>query len=562
MKTFPYNSIFAKITIKPIVSQDKDKYLAMASLEEVRAFLPKIDSASNVDVLPVAFNACVVNRVNKNDDVIDTATALATYKNFLFKQINVEHNRKNVIGVILTAGFSEFGTDKPLTEDQVKGMSGPFNITLGGLVWRIVDSDLANLIEDSNDPTSGNYMKVSASWELGFTDYKIVLMPKGQKNLENGTIIEDAEEINKYKNKLSNLGGDGTTIDDQHVCRMPCVDVLPLGIGFTERPAADVEGVATALASDDTEAGKKKKKVKADDLKDMDSDDAKKKKKKVKADDDDDSSDNDDDSNAAREILKKHMEDLKAGKITKEQFEEKAGCNLLSAVERLGEDINLIQNNISQVTNSNVNIEENNIKYMKITSVKDITDESLKQTTASAIAEFIQSELTKKSGEWEIEKGSLNKQLTDSKATSDQLTEKQKELEKQIVNLTAAVDTFNKEKADREKVEKFNVRMGEVSETYNLDDEVRAAIAEELKALASDEDYDKWKKKAGILLKGFAKKKDEGKKTDQTTASVDDAIDKGKQDKGGPPNSSTANEPTLKEKFKAAFAKENFVIKI
>jgi hypothetical protein len=554
MKEFPFKTIFSSI-IKPIVSQEKDKYLAMASLKEVKAFIPNVDSGTNVDVLPVAFNACVVNRVNKNDDVISTATALAIYKNFAYKQINIEHNRKNVIGVILTAGFSEFGTDNPISEEQAKTMKGPFNITLGGLVWRVVNSDLADMIEDSNDTTSSNYMKISASWELGFTDYKVVLLPKGQKNLENGTIVSDAEEINKIKNKLTNLGGDGMTIDDMCVYRMPDTDVLPLGIGFTERPAADVEGIATALASVETpeKLEAKKKKIKADDDDDDDEtteDEAKKKKKKIKADDDDENMEDEAKKQAKAETL---LSDFKSGKLTGEDYLKEATV--------LGLDVTLIKNNISQVTNSNVNIEENNkIMSSKIASIKDITDESLKQTTASAIAEFIQSELTKKASDWQSEKDALTSKIATAQSENEKLAVSQKKLEEDIKVLKATIETFNKEKTDRETVEKFNIRMGEVSELYNLDDEAKAAIAEELKAIASDEDYDKWKKKSAVLLKGFAKAK---KKDDATSnASVDDAIDKGKQDKGGLPNSSTANEPTLKDKFKSAFAKENFVIKI
>ena len=78
---------------------------------ELEKFLPDVDLNKNYDLLPIAFNAFVVNRVNKNGDVIDGETAIAMYKDFINKPINIEHNRKNVIGTILTAGFSEFGTE-------------------------------------------------------------------------------------------------------------------------------------------------------------------------------------------------------------------------------------------------------------------------------------------------------------------------------------------------------------------------------------------------------------------------------------------------------------------
>lgn len=104
---FKYTTTFSSV-LKPLVSEDKDIYLTLASLVEIGNFIPHIDTEKNVDLLPVAFNAAVVNRVNKNGDVLDSKTAIASYKDFINKPINLEHNRERIIGVILTAGFSEF----------------------------------------------------------------------------------------------------------------------------------------------------------------------------------------------------------------------------------------------------------------------------------------------------------------------------------------------------------------------------------------------------------------------------------------------------------------------
>ena len=128
MKDYKYTTTFSSV-IKPVVSEEKDKYLALASMVELEKFLPDVDIEKNIDLLPVAFNAFVANRVNKNGDVVDTDTAVDVYKSFINKQINIEHNRERVVGCILNAGFSEFGTDEPLTEEEVKSMKGPFNIS-------------------------------------------------------------------------------------------------------------------------------------------------------------------------------------------------------------------------------------------------------------------------------------------------------------------------------------------------------------------------------------------------------------------------------------------------
>jgi hypothetical protein len=244
MKNHKYTATFSSV-IKPVVSEDKDKYLALASMVELEKFLPDVDIEKNVDLLPVAFNAFVANRVNKNGDVVDTETAVAMHDNFVNKPINIEHNRKSIVGTILTAGFSSFGSDEPLTKEEVGETKEPFNVTLGGVIWKIADQSLADKIESSSDPTSEDYMGISASWELGFSDYNLVILEGDEKNIENATEISDPEEVEKHMDKLKGFGGKGKFDDNSSVYRKVINDVVPLGIGLTENPAADVQGVLT-----------------------------------------------------------------------------------------------------------------------------------------------------------------------------------------------------------------------------------------------------------------------------------------------------------------------------
>ena len=249
MKT-KYTTIFSS-HIRPLVSEEKDQHLALASMVDLEKFVPEVDTDANYDLLPVAFNAFVANRVNKNGDVVDTETAIAMHKNFVNKPVNIEHNRKSVIGTILTAGFSSFGDDKPLTEEEVKDMKGPFNVTLGGVIWKITDKELADKIENSSDPTSDDYMNISASWELGFNEYNIVVLEAEEKNIENARIISDPQEVEAHEGKLRGFGGEGKLDDGSFIYRKVVNKVVPLGIGLTEKPAADVKGVL--VASEDTQ---------------------------------------------------------------------------------------------------------------------------------------------------------------------------------------------------------------------------------------------------------------------------------------------------------------------
>ena len=67
---------------------------------------------------------------------------MAMHDNFVNKPINIEHNRKSIVGTILTAGFSSFGSDEPLTKEEVEETKEPFNVTLGGVIWKIADQGL------------------------------------------------------------------------------------------------------------------------------------------------------------------------------------------------------------------------------------------------------------------------------------------------------------------------------------------------------------------------------------------------------------------------------------
>lgn len=256
MKKQKFSTTFSNLKIRPLVSEEKDKYLSMASLDKLKKFLPQIDTEANIDLLPVAFDACVVNRVNKNGDVISKDTAAKIGKLFINKPINVEHNRDKVIGCILSYSFSSFGSNDQIQEDKVSEIKGPFNITLGGVIWKIVNQDLADKIEESNDPTSENYMSISASWELGFDEYNIIVLNENEKNIEHGTIINNIEDIEKYSAELRSFGGSGRTKDNKYIYRQVLGKVIPLGVGFTLNPAADVKGVAIASESEASDMSK------------------------------------------------------------------------------------------------------------------------------------------------------------------------------------------------------------------------------------------------------------------------------------------------------------------
>jgi hypothetical protein len=251
IKDFKYSIRFDGIIVQAMVSSDEDKYLAVASVDQLKEYLPKnVDLDVNRDLMGVAFDAFVVNRGNKNGHIISTDVALAMVENFINKPFNIEHNRKVVVGVCTGYGFSEFGSSKPLTLEEVKAMKDPFNVVLSGYVWKIVNPDFASELVESSDPSSNKYLSVSASWELGFNEFNVA---KGNKNLADATIIEKEEDIVELKDRLKVFGGNGFTEDGEMVLLNLQGNVLPLGIGFTNTPAAEVSGVVISYDKPEVE---------------------------------------------------------------------------------------------------------------------------------------------------------------------------------------------------------------------------------------------------------------------------------------------------------------------
>jgi hypothetical protein len=506
-----YTSIFASCPLRCVIGEEKDMYLSKASLESLKPFIPAIDS-KNIDLLPISADVCLINSGNKNGDVINTETALSMYKTFVNKYFDTEHNRGKVVGVVLTATFSEYGTHKLLEEKDVKGKDFPFYITVGGVLWRTVSDKLCDLIEAASDPASDSYMDYGCSWELAFSQFDLVEIEQGEKNLSKGTIIKDPETIEKLKKYLKCFGGSGVK-DGKSYYRMPNENVIAMGIGLTEKPAADVKGIATKI----------------------------------------------EETKASETIV------------------------LEAPVEKVEKIISQ-----SQETNVKTRRETN----MKITSITDITDENLKQCTASSVTEFIQSELKKASESYVVEK---QQQAT----ANTKLQETTENLNKSVKEMKASLDTLQKEKADRDKVDSFNAHMSEVCASYELPEDVTKIVVDDLKSLATEEAFAAWKTKASTLLKSYSKAEAKAKKDKEAAdkaaqdkadkdkadkdaakasedemeakkktakantaiaSAVEGALDNADKEKGGLPNTSTASAPGLKEKFAAAFAEDNFVI--
>jgi len=533
MEAFKYSARFDGIIVQAMVSSDEDKYLAFASVDQLKEYLPKnIDLDVNRDLMGVAFDAFVVNRGNKNGHIISTDVALDMVENFINKPFNIEHNRKVVVGVCTGYGFSEFGTSKPLTLEEVKAKKEPFNVVLSGYVWKIVNPEFAADLVDSSDPSSEQYLSVSASWELGFNEFNIA---KGSKNLADASIIDDEDKIVELKDRLKVFGGNGSTKDGDIILLNLQGSVLPLGIGFTNTPAAEVSGVAISY---------------------------------------------DKPAETSAEVTNMKYTCAKCGyNGVKADACPECGCEDYTEMETENEnELPASENNINK---KSVLEENNNVKnIMHIKNVDDITDSSIKEVAASHVREFISNKIAELSVEW---KSKVEEKETALKAAEDQIATLKNDLDAIKADSDKVKEEFVaiQESLKAKEVEAtFQHRMAILDEEFDLTDEDRTIIAEDLNTLDSQEAFEKWykkfstfaaaKKKSAKVVKQEAMKEGEPapkqmkeEKAAEIVASektVEEVISSVEVKEEVLPNASSPQEATLVEKINAAFNKNSVKI--
>jgi hypothetical protein len=520
MRKEPKYKVIFSSQIKPLTTSEKDKYLALASVEKLRPFIPAVNVEKNYDLLPIAFNACVINRANKNDDVMTSETAVAVYKDFITKQINVEHNRANIIGVILTAGFSEFGTDLPMTEEQALASTKPYNIVCGGVIWRVANYDLADVIEACDDPTSEHYLKISASWELGFDDWDIVVIDEASKNTEDGQLVSDEGAMITMMDNLRCMGGNGRFAEAKRVYRrVKGAGVLPMGIGLTESPAADVKGILSTADDKFTQS-----------------------------------------SSDLADAIKKVGESTEAAADTLAQITNLAQEESRNAI------LATLKNFSSQSENQVVKKDS----IMKFTSIKDITDDALKTTQATVIQDFIAEELKKASEVYSAEKTEKENAIKAAKDQYDALLTEHNKLKASVESLEAELKKLREEATAREVQASFDARMASFDSSFDLTDEDRKAIASQIKGL-SDEAFKTIEANLSTLLSA---KKKTAKAAQTVVAStdaavntnaqavVDTAVTNAKPDAAAVTATTDTAKVSLKDKYSKAFGVDGFDIQI
>lgn len=548
-------SISFACKILPVPSSEKNKYVALASMDQLRKYLPDVDEKKNYDLLPVAFQGFNVNLFNRNDDGVDSAGAVASYKTFIGKPINREHDRQNTVGYIISATLTELNSNKEITEEEALAMKSPFNVTFGGVLWRLVDEGITEKVEESQDPDSEYYGKVFASFEIGFDDRDVIGIKEG-RNLEDGVVMDKTE----YAPALRCLGGVGAK-DGYKLFNLVKGELLGLGAALTTNPAAFVEPVVTIPEpkeeiDPESAVGKKTNTILfVDDkgnIKDLAAEIIDIKPPKI-------------DSN---------IQTMKNPTITVE-----VGLNqekLKDLAAEIEATINpIVDKYISKAELTTKSVKER--KSMKISKLEDLTDGVMGEIKASDVRTFLDEKIQEFAVKHQNDKLEADKQVLAEKQAKEALAAEHEALKTKTAKMEADLAQIKTEATARENQEKLNERMTSLESIYELAAEDIQILTKKVAGL-DDAGYTAFAAELEVLLK---EKNKEYKKSKETVAAnttvvapivpkveavltasvVDSAIDNATQVNANIPNSG-APQPTLLEKMTAAFGNGGITITI
>ncbi len=208
---------------------------------------------------------------------------------------------------------------------------------------------------------------------------------------------------------------------------------------------------------------------------------------------------------------------------------------------------------------------------MKIESIKDITNDSLKELSASAVSDFIESELKEASERFSAEKQKVEANLKEAQEKIASINVDYDKVKAELGTVTEKLGALETEKAVKEAEELFSQRMASLDEKYALEDTDREVLATQVKDL-DVEGWEAFAKNLEVLLRDksrevLAKKEDEASKEaeveEETKASdevVDEAIERGEEEESAIPASTEASEGSTYDKYKKAFEIDQFDI--
>lgn len=180
------------------------------------------------------------------------------------------------------------------------------------------------------------------------------------------------------------------------------------------------------------------------------------------------------------------------------------------------EPVKVLNNTISEekienTIKSGVNIEQNKQeitmakeKITKINSIEEITAENLSICEATAITDFINEQIKKASDDWVTEKTAKEKAISELQTKNAEIEAEAAKNKTELETIVKELNELKSRIAAAEAQDLFNQRMASFEDEYELTDEERTVIANDIKDL-TNETFETYAKKMKVLMKSKKK---------------------------------------------------------
>ncbi len=338
--------------------------------------------------------------------------------------------------------------------------------------------------------------------------------------------IVEGEKKDDYKQFLKAYGGSGKTDKGQKVSRLIMGDIYPLGIGFTANPAAEVKGL-TMIEKDNIEACENPVYEKIE--------------------------------------VSNNIFTEKISHYTKRDV-------ILSKNQKPGQ-----------------NMEQEILKQLTETLESQASEKKLSQEAIANITKVFHDAIVDKSEQWKSDKEALESQKEDLVKASEESAKEIEDLKTQLASVSEDLGKIKTEVEAREEADRFNDRMSELDDMFELEDEDRVIIASELKGIKEVKAYDEYKSKLSVTwkhkTKAFKEEQEKlfnekleaevqkrlGELSDKETVEAsseevaEEAIENAEAEEEAVANNnadSAQEDLSLREQFKQAFSKDNVTIQL
>lgn len=443
-KKYKYKTLVSSFArVAPEVKRGKD--VATASLNNLAEVFDddmQEEIRGNPDLLYISSNLILLDHANLNDDCVLKAEMIELYEKYENKWLDVEHDRMTIVGMVSEAGFSSYPQNQMMESEEAALTTEPVQLVIGGFLWRIINSKLCDKIEEASVESSPIYGAVSTSFELLFDFYDIGVGLAGERDVNKCRIVREGDgDWDKYDKMLRANRGTGTTGEgSEDIVFRILRNVWPAGAGIVGRPASGLRGIlALDKFNTATDVEEKNKSEKSD--------------------------------------IEKDREDQEVA----------------STVESLDVPIFIKTDKLS--VSDTINL-QNITMPIVIKNIDDIVSqwgEFVKnEANASEVRTFIANEIAKEGEKFAAKLAEKENLVKTVEANKIEAEKKAKDLEVTVADLTQKLNAIEEAQNATAAEQKFNERMTSMDEVFDLTDEDRAVLAEEIREIDTDEAFALW----------------------------------------------------------------------